>query len=169
MTKMVMSKTKRNNQIVSQHSKLRHVQSSVNGNSFRTRVVRTRVVDLFDDDWKNIMEPLVISMRNVLSKSTEKLNSKDEIHNELEGTCSLSEIQMTMHHCDARMGLGDIQNSELKGVLGRTDIIHLQHVLHENFSMIIPVMDNCNSSAKTRGVVFDLLKKSEAGNIHEVH
>ena len=29
---------------------LRHVQSSVNWNSFRTRVVRTRVFDLFDDD-----------------------------------------------------------------------------------------------------------------------
>ena len=114
MTKMVMSKTKRNNQIVSQHSKLRHVQSSVNGNSFRTRVVRTRVVDLFDDDWKNIMEPLVISMRNVLSKSTEKLNSKDEIHNELEGTCVLSESQKTMHNCDMQMGLGDVQNKKNK-------------------------------------------------------
>ena len=31
---------------------LRHVQSSVNGNSFRTRVVMTRVFDVFDDDWK---------------------------------------------------------------------------------------------------------------------
>ena len=115
--------------------------------------------DLFDDDWKNIMEPLGISMRNVLSKSTEELNSKDEIHNELEGTCSLPEIQMTMHHCDARLGLGDIQNSELKDVLGRTDVVCLQHVLHENSSMIAPVMDNCKLSTKMRGVVFDLLKK----------
>ena len=30
---------------------LRHVQSSVNLNSFRTRIVQTRVFDLFDDDW----------------------------------------------------------------------------------------------------------------------
>ena len=105
------------------------------------------------------MEPLGISIINVLSKSTEELNSKDEIHNELEGACSLSESQMTMHHCDVRMVLSDIQNRELKDVLGRTDVICLQCVLHENSSMIAPVMDNCNSRTKTHGVVFDLLKK----------
>ena len=65
-------------------------------------------------------------MRNALSKSTEELNSKDEINNELEGSCSLSEIKMTMHYCDMRMGLGDIQNRELKDMLGRTDVICLQ-------------------------------------------
>ena len=68
---------------------LRHIQSSVNENSFRTRVVRKRAFDLFDDDWKNFMELLGISVRNALSKFTEELNSKDEIRNEVEGICSL--------------------------------------------------------------------------------
>ena len=71
---------------------------------------------------------------------------------------------MTMHHCDTRMGLGDVHNRELKDVLGRTDVICSQHVLHEKYSMIAPVMDNCNSSAKTRRVVFDLLKKAKLGS-----
>ena len=109
------------------------------------------------------------SMRNVLSKSTEKLNSKDEIHDELEGTCSLSESHMTMHHYDVRMGIGNVLNRELKDALRTTDVICLQHVLHENSSMIVPVMDNYNSSVKTRGIVFDLFRKSEAGNIHDVY
>ena len=109
------------------------------------------------------METLGISIRNAQSKSTEELNSKDEIHNELEGTSGLSESQITMHHCESRMGLGDIQNRELKDVLGRTDVICLQCVLHENSSMIAPVMDNCNSIAKTRRAVFDLLKKVKLG------
>ena len=107
------------------------------------------------------MEPLGISVRNALSKSTEELNSKNEIHNELEGTCSLLENQMTMHHCDIRMGHGDVQNRETKHVLRRTDIICAQHVLHENSFMIAPAMDDCNSSSKTRVIVFDLLNKAK--------
>ena len=50
-------------------------------------------------------------------------------------------------------------------MLRRTDVICTQCVLHINSSMIAPVMDNCNSSTKTREAVFDLLKKARLGTL----
>jgi hypothetical protein len=141
---------------------LRYVQSSAHAKSYRVRTVRTRVFDLFADDWQSIMDPLELSTRNSLSRTVKELDLKfgEPLINQEE---RVQESQMTMHPCDIRMDLDGEENKELRNVLARTDIICLQYVLHENSSIIAPDKNHSTPNNLIHGVVFDLLKRAKIG------
>ena len=142
----------------------RYVQSSVHARLYGVRAIRTRVFDLFADDWQSIMDPLQLSTNGALSRTVkeialefgEPLNYSQEER--------VQESKMTMHSCDIRMDLDSSENKELRMVLERTDIICLQYILHENSSLIAPDKNHSTSSnTMIRGVVYDLLKRANVG------
>eukprot|EP00956_Cyclotella_meneghiniana_P022765 scaffold43428_cov22-Cyclotella_meneghiniana.AAC.1 len=73
--------------------------------------VKTEVYDLYNHDWKPVMESL------------------DE--------CFEDEKNLTMHHVDLRLDLANEKHEQLRTSLPSVDIICVQYVLHENASFIV--------------------------------
>ena len=73
--------------------------------------VKTEVYDLYNHDWKPVMEAL--------------------------GECLDDEINLTIHHVDLRLDLANEKHEQLRSSLSSVDIICVQYVLHENASCII--------------------------------
>eukprot|EP00956_Cyclotella_meneghiniana_P040567 scaffold199301_cov33-Cyclotella_meneghiniana.AAC.1 len=80
-------------------------------NALLSKRVKTEVYDLYNHDWKPVMESL--------------------------GECFDDEKNLTMHHVDLRLDLADTANEQLRSSLSSVDIICVQYVLHENASFIV--------------------------------
>lgn len=126
--------------------------------SCKSRKVCTHIFDLFDQDWKSIMELLDYSIESTVSRISKELksNKKDRIK-------ATTKSAMTMHYCDVRLSIDDVANRELNNMLPTADIICFQYVLHENSSSLFPGLNN--GTHDIVGVLHDILTRAKVGTL----
>ena len=115
----------------------------------KRRRIKTQVFDLFDESW----QPVMMILNECLD---------DDTNNRIDNTNSSD--TMTMHHGDLRLGLDDINNTDLAQALEHVDIICIQFCLHENASFIV-VEDDDHDQPHIRGIMHDLFEHSAMGTV----
>jgi hypothetical protein len=131
-------------------------------NMLETRVIRTRVYDLFDDDWAPVMAALAECCHQGLLADT---------HGSEDGSCRSNDncnngSNMTMHHADLRLGLDETPHTDLKHAVESAHIICAQFVLHENSSFILEDKEiNGKQQQRIGGTMKDIFAQASLGTI----
>jgi len=120
----------------------------------KRRHIRTQVFDLFNESW----QPVMISLNECLVEclDDDTINRVDSSSRDHDTTT------MTMHHGDLRLGLDDINNTDLAKALEHVDIICIQFCLHENASFI---KDDDHDQPHIRGFMHDIFKHAPLGTV----
>ena len=123
----------------------------------KRRCIRTQVFDLFNESWQHVM----ISLNECLDECLED----DDTINRVDSHTSIDHdmTRMTMHHGDLRLGLDNINNTDLAQSLEHVNIICIQFCLHENASFIVE--DDDHDQPRIGGIMQDLFKHAPLGTV----